>query len=189
MEPYYRCRHDRQAVGLEGRDLAAVRRRQIISSAKNISPDSILQFDHIQFHVASQSRPGEYYVIDLQRSTCDCTDFPRVRFCKHIAAIYVHFPHISPEGINTPVLTEDITPLSQPECASTQEDNLQSLTQDIAALSQTLMSKSLSSAILEAACSAKYTLMVAISSIEGSKALPEKDFIVLNQKSWMEMAE
>jgi hypothetical protein len=162
---------------------------QILSSTKNISPDSILQFDHIQFHVASQSCPGEYYAIDLQRSTCDCADFPRVQFCKHIAAIYAHFPHLSPEGINTPVLTEDITPLSQPECASTQEDNLQSLTQDIAALSQTLMSKSLSLAILKATCLAKYMLTVAISSIKGSKALPEKDFIVSNQKSWTEMAE
>jgi len=189
MEPHYWSRHDRQAVGLEGRDLAAARRSQILSSAKDISPDSILQFDHIQFHVASQSHPGKYYAIDLQRSTRDCADFPRVWFCKHIAAIYAHFPHLSPEGINTPVLTEDITLLSQQECASTQEDNLQSLTQDIAALSQTLASKSSSSAILKAARLAKYTLTAAISSIEGSNALPEKDFIAPNQKSWMETAE
>ena len=101
----------------------------------------------------------------------------------------MHISLTSPEGINTPILTEDITPLSQPECTSTQEDNLQSLTQDIAALSQTLASKSSSSAILKAAHLAKYTLTAAISSIEGLKALPEKDFIVPNQKSWMEMAE
>src|SRR6266851_6140272 len=164
-------------------------RSQILSSIKDITPDSILQFDHIQFYVASQSHPSEYYVIDLQQSMCDCADFLRVQFCKHIAAIYVHFPHLSPEGINTSVLTEDITPLSQTECASTQENNLQSLTQDIAALSQTLTSKSLSSAILEATCLAKYTLTVAISSIEGSNTLPEKDFIAPNQKSWTETAK
>src|SRR6266851_461053 len=164
-------------------------RSQILSSIKDITPDLILQFNHVQFHVTSQSHPGEYYTIDLQQPACDCADFPRIQFCKHIAAIYAHFPHLSPEGINTPVLTEDITPLSQPECASTQENNLQSLTQDIAALSQTLVSKSSSSAILEAARSAKYTLTVAISSIEGSNALPEKDFIVPNQKSWIETAK
>ncbi len=128
MELHYWSQHDQQAVGLEGQDLAAAWRSQILSSTKDISLDSILQFDHIQFHVASQSCPGKYYAIDLQRSMCACTNFLRVWFCKHIAAIYAHFPHLSPEGINTPVLTEDITPLSQQECASTQEDNLQSLT-------------------------------------------------------------
>ena len=56
-----------------------------------------------------------------------------------------------------------------------QEDSLQGLTQDIAALSHTLTSKASSSAILEAARLAKYTLMVAIA---GSNALPEKDVIV-----------
>jgi hypothetical protein len=189
MEPNYRSRHDRQAVGLEGPDLAAARRSEITSSAKNISPDSILQFDHVHFHVASQSRPGEYYAIDLHQPACDCADFPRIRFCKHMAAIYAHFPHLAPEGINASVLTEDATSLSRPECASTQEDSLQGLTQDIAALSHTLASKALSSAILEAARSAKYTLTTAIASIQGSSALPEKDVIAPNQKSWTETAE
>jgi len=188
MEPNSRILHDRQAVGLEGPDLSAARRSQILTSAKHISRDSILQFDHIQFHVASQSRPGEYYTIDLNQSTCDCADFPRVKFCKHIAAIYVHFPHLSPEGDSASLLTDNITP-AQPECASRQEDNLQSLTQEIAALSHSLASKSSSSAILEAARSAKYTLTAAIASIEGSSALPEKDFIAPNQKSWTETAE
>jgi hypothetical protein len=167
----------------------AARQSQILTSTKDISPDSILQFDHIQFHVASQSRPGAYYAIDLHQSTCDCADFPRIRFCKHIAAIYAHFPHLSPEGISESLLTEDITPSCQPECTSSQEDSLQNLTQDIAALSHTLASKSSSSAILEAARSAKYTLAAAIASTQGSNALPEKDVIAPNQKSWTETAE
>ena len=189
MEPHYRCRHDRQAVRLEGLDLTAARRSQICSSAKDISLDSILQFNHIRFHVASQSHPGEYYAIDLHQPACDCADFPRIQFCKHIAAIYVHFPHLSPEGIDASVLTEDITSSFQPECAPSQEDSLQNLTQDIAALSHTLTSSSSSSAILEATHSAKYTLAVAIALTQGSNALPEKDVIAPNQKSWMEMAK
>jgi len=186
MEPNYRSRHNRQAVGLEGRDLAAERRGEILSSARDISPDSILQFDHVQFHVASQSRPGEYYAIDLNQSTCDCADFPRIRFCKHIAAVYAHFPHLSPEGINESTLTE--SPF-QPERVPTQEDELQSVSQEIAALSHTLASKSSSPAILEAARSAKYTLTAAIASIQGLTALPKKDYIAPNQKSWTETAE
>ena len=189
MEPSYWSRHDRQAVGLEGLDLMAAQQSQILTSAKDISRDSILQFDHIQFHIASQSLPGAYYAIDLHQLMCDCADFPRVRFCKHIAAIYAHFPHLSPEGISESLLTEDITPSCQPECASSQEDSLQTLTQGIAALSHTLASLSLSLAVLEAARSAKYTLMVAIASIQGSNALPEKDIVAPNQKSWMETAK
>jgi hypothetical protein len=50
------------------------------------------------------------------------------------------------------------------------------------------MFKSSSLAILEAACSAKYTLVVAIASTQGSNALPEKDIVGPNQKSWTEMA-
>ena len=67
-----------------------------------------------------------------------------------------------------------------------QEDSLQGLTQDIAALSHTLASKASSSAILEATHLAKYMLTVAIA---GSNTLPEKDVIVPNQKSWTETAE
>jgi hypothetical protein len=26
--------------------------------------------------------------------TYDCQDFPRIQFCKHIAAIHLHFPHL-----------------------------------------------------------------------------------------------
>ncbi len=189
MEPSYRSRHDRQAVGLEGPDLPAARWSQILTSAKDISWDSILQFDHIQFHVTSQSLPSAYYAIDLHQPTCDCADFPRVQFCKHIAAIYAHFPHLSPEGISESIITEDITPSCQPECASSQEDSLQTLTQDIAALSHTLASKSSSSAVLEAARLAKYTLTVAIASIQGSNALLEKDVVAPNQKSWTETAK
>jgi hypothetical protein len=189
MEPNYRIRYDRQGVGLEGQDLTAARRSEILLSADAITPDSILQFDQIQFHVASQSRPGEYYAIDLNQATCECADFPRIRFCKHIAAVYAHFPHLSPEGINKSILTEDIETPFQPERTPSKEDELQSLTQEIAALSHSLASKTSSSATLEAARSAKYTLTAAIASTEGSNALPEKDVIAPNQKSWTETAE
>ena len=162
---------------------------QILTSTKDISSNLILQFDQVQFPVASQSHPGKYYVIDIQQLACDCTDFPRIWFCKHIAAIYVHFPHLSPKGIDSSIVTEEITPSFQPEHAPSQEDSLQNLTQDIAALSHTLTSKSLFLAILEAAHSAKYTLAAAIALTQGLSALPEKDVIMPNQKSRTEMAE
>jgi len=112
MEPNYQSRHDQQAVGLEGLDLTAAQQSEITSSTNDISPNSILQFNHIQFHVASQSHPSKYYAIDLQQLVCDCADFPRIQFCKHIAAIYTRFPYLSPEGINASIVTVDTTSLS-----------------------------------------------------------------------------
>jgi hypothetical protein len=94
MNQYYLNRHKRQIVRFEGLDLAGDRRREIIVSARNISRDSVLQFNHTQFHVASQSCLGTFHLIDLNLMTCDCQDFLRIQFCKHIAAIHLHFPHL-----------------------------------------------------------------------------------------------
>jgi hypothetical protein len=97
LDPYYLNQHKRQTIGFKGLDLAAVQQKEIKASTRDISPDSVLNFDLAHFHVTSQSHPGKFHVIDLIESTCDCMDFPRIHFCKHIAAIYVHFPHLCPE--------------------------------------------------------------------------------------------
>ena len=94
MVPYYQNRHERQTVGLEGPDLAGQRQWQLLSNARDTALDSIQQFDDITFHVASKSRPGSYYEIDLHRGACNCPDFLKIRYCKHLAAISVHFPHL-----------------------------------------------------------------------------------------------
>jgi hypothetical protein len=114
MDPYYRNRHKRQTIGFKGLDLAKARRQEIESSARDISLDSVLNFDSTHFHMASQSHPGEFYAIDLIQSICDCTDFPRIHFCKHIAAVYVHFPHLCPEGNDAPTTPDDIADILQP---------------------------------------------------------------------------
>jgi len=43
-------------------------------------------------------------------------------------------------------------------------------------------------AIVEATWSANFSLLAANASIQGTRALPEKDIITPNQKTWMEMA-
>jgi hypothetical protein len=66
---------------------------------------------------------------------------------------------------------------------------LQSLSQDIFSLSQKLTLESVPNlAVIEAFRSAKYSLTTAIASMEGRNALPEKDVIAPNQKSWPETA-
>jgi hypothetical protein len=75
MVLYYQTRQAKQNIGLEGLDLVGQRQQEILLSARDISVDSIQQFDIIQFHVTSQSCPGAYYVINLCQEICDCPDF------------------------------------------------------------------------------------------------------------------
>jgi hypothetical protein len=193
MISHYEDRHARQSVGLEGPDLLGQRRREILARVENITRDSIQDFgDSAQFHIASLSRPGEYHVVDLHQRSCDCEDFPRILFCRHIAAIYVHFPHLNLDG-----KSGTLTPASEyvQQAAPSQHiprgrESLQLLSQEIFSLSQRLTSESAPNpAVLEAFRSAKYSLTAAIASVEGNSALPEKDVLAPNQRSWPETAK
>jgi hypothetical protein len=208
MVPYYQSQQQRQIVRFEGLDLASVQRWEITASTRAISPDSILQFDHTQFHIASQSRLGAFYLVDLNLSTCDCKDFPRIWFCKHITTIHLHFPHLCFEE-SDPIIPSEISPAPNqhkgnpnpdphPRSAPALEETLQllTLTQEINALnslSQNLASKKISQSshteVLEAIWSAKYSLTLAIASTEGTSTLPNIEYIAPNQKSgWGETA-
>ena len=75
-----------------------------------------------------------------------------------------------------------------------QDESLTTLTQAIATLSQKLISEqpdqlALSLAVLKAIRLAKYSLMLAIGSTQGSSPLPHRDNIAPNQKTWTEMAQ
>jgi len=96
MVQYYEDRHSWQIVSLNGKDLMAEHRQELLECAAEIPSDSIQRLNHTQFHIASKSRPGLYHAVDLHRSTCKCEDFPRIRFCRHIAAVLCHFPELSP---------------------------------------------------------------------------------------------
>jgi hypothetical protein len=190
MEPYYQNRYVRQTVGLQGPDLARKWWREILESTRNISADSIQQFNLTQFHVASQSHLGMYHVINLHWAICDCKDFPRIQFCKHIAAIYVHFPYLSIEDSSQ----EPTQPPDPALCISDPQESLHSLIQDITDLSHQLILDQidqlvLSLAVLKAVQLAKYSLIVAIALTQGTSALPHKEVIRPNQKSWMKTTE
>ena len=197
MVLHYKDWHARQFVRLEGPDLLGQQQCEILANAENIMHDSIQDFgDVFQFHIASLSHPGEYYVVDLHQPICNCEDFSQILFCKHIIAIYVHFPHLNPEGKQSTSLLapgyvqqDSATP---PHHVPREGESLQSLSQDIFSLSQMLTSRQESApnpAIIEVFQSAKYSLTMAITSLNGKAALLEKKNIAPNQKSWPETAE
>ena len=164
-----------------------------MANAQKITHDSIQDFgDSAQFHITSLSCPEEYYVVNLHRPTCDCEDFPQILFCKHITAIYVHFLNLNPRekgGITAVPEHAQLDTLLR--CLPGGGESVQTLSQRLFSLSQKLTSESEASnpAVIEAFRSANYSLVTAITSMEGNSALPEKNIIAPNQKSWPEMAQ
>src|SRR5260370_40190047 len=82
-------RHKRQERGMEGANLAETRRRQILMRAPETPVEKIRKNDDLHFDVQS-SNSNIIYQVNLGTTTCSCSDFPRVRLCKHIAAV-LHF--------------------------------------------------------------------------------------------------
>ena len=124
--------------------------------------------------------------------TCECEDFPRIRFCRHIAAVLFHFPELSPQEISSdsgssPEGTES---QGRPQCIHAHRpETLQALTQDISVLSQTLAAESTvaqSTAVIKGACAAKFSLVAVITATQGNAPLPNPDVIAQNHKSWTE---
>jgi hypothetical protein len=201
MVSYYENRHKHQIVGLNGKDLATERREEILERSADIPSDSIQRLDHMQYCVASKSRPGLYHTVDLHQSTCECEDFPRIRFCRHIAAIIFHFPELAPQEIDSRSSPERTEPqgCTQRDRVPRPEETIQVLTQDISMLSQTLAATQAaqsaestaaqSQAVIEAARSAKYSLTAAIAATQGNNPLPNPDIIARNHKSWTETAK
>jgi hypothetical protein len=184
----FKNRHDRQTVGMEGPDLEGARRQQILASARNIARHAIQPISDTVFFVASQSIPGRRYPIDLTQSKkCECKDFPRIRFCKHIAAIHMYFPQLCPM-MGPSKIPENARILEPPQNA-TPTENADILLKDITTLCHQLNASDPATLDLQALRSIKYSLKAAIASASGTRALPEKDVFHPNQKTWAETAD
>src|SRR6266849_5353715 len=87
--PEIEHRHKRQTLGMEGPNLAEERRQQILSCIPETSLAKIKKINDLHFEVQSLNTL-KCYQIDLSTKVCNCSDFPNISLCKHIAAI-VHF--------------------------------------------------------------------------------------------------
>ncbi|MGB9791861.1 MAG: ribonuclease HI [Thermacetogeniaceae bacterium] len=61
--------------------------------AKQIAPN-VVPLSGKKFRVPSQTRPGIFYLVDLDRYTCTCPDFQvrgrKVGYCKHLLAVEMY---------------------------------------------------------------------------------------------------
>jgi len=197
--PDFQIRHVRQTVGLEGQDLECKCHQQILASARNIPLDSIHQVNDTEFFIAPESYLGHRYMINISDSTCDCNcdDFPRIRFCKHIAAANMYFPEYFPELFPEPESSSSEIPehmhahdqpQSTPESDADKERTI--LLKDINVLYQQLTGVSDNATPnLDTLKSVKHSLNAVIALANRSQALPKKDDFNTNQKTWAKMAK
>jgi len=126
--PYFRARHMRQRTGFEGPSIEVKRRQETLERAKTIPKTSITPMDDGCFEVDSQSTPGHRYIIDLDTYDCSCIDFNAICFCKHIAAVQIHYPDDTTAPMPNSVFTDSLDAAEGEANMSTNstQDNAQS---------------------------------------------------------------
>src|SRR5260370_24540574 len=115
--PHLEIRHKRQERGMEGADLAETQRRQILTRAPETPLENIQKNDDLHFDVQS-SNSNKIYKVNLGTTSYDCSDFPRIRMCTHIAAVRHFFwgaelgPHalVNTGAAHSPVPRDDRLP-------------------------------------------------------------------------------
>jgi hypothetical protein len=191
---------------MEGPNLAEKRRRQILTRAPETPVEKIQKIDDSHFEVQSSDSNKSYH-IDLDTTTCNCSDFPRIRLCKHIAAV-VHFFGGADLGPRPPDndnagASESVAPKSPVQQngsdASTDDGataSLISAANDMIRLTQELISnapqdpgivKSFTISVNSMRSRLNALVLSATAAGDGSH-LPEKENIGPNQLSWPETA-
>lgn len=71
------------------------RRAEINAAAPSFPIDNITDYEIDdepgQFSVQSQSNPQITYHVDIEAYTCDCPSYSLIFYCKHLAAVQLHF--------------------------------------------------------------------------------------------------
>ncbi len=98
LPDHYESWQHAQEKGFDGKDLEERHCCTVMTNSHSISGNSIIPIDSDRFHVASQTNAGWKYVVDTWAAICDCPDFPRIRFCKHLAAVQSKYPTHTPSG-------------------------------------------------------------------------------------------
>ncbi|KZT59472.1 hypothetical protein CALCODRAFT_536739, partial [Calocera cornea HHB12733] len=78
--------------GFEGLNLAAQARIKAESDGAKILAEDVLSQGLDMYTVRSQTDSRKVYKVDMESAICECAAYPRIQFCKHLAAVEIHFP-------------------------------------------------------------------------------------------------
>jgi hypothetical protein len=200
--PDLEIRHERQTLGFEGPNLAEKRRRQILTRAPETPLRKIQKIDDLHFEVQS-SNTNQSYHVDLNSIACNCKDFPRIRLCKHIAAVAHFFGGVDlgprpPDNASASESAMPNSPVQQDGSAGSTNDDatasLISAANNMIRVTQGLISntprdphiaKSITKS-LNSMLSQIDALMHSATAAGDGPPLPEKEKIGPNQLSWPE---
>jgi hypothetical protein len=203
MLPYYETRHNSQELGFDGSNLAQKRRKEILARSPEVPAESIrAQGDGDRYSVQSVTNPSCTYLVKLCDKSCDCPDWPRVRLCKHVAAVVhffetveltfetvdlqIHFPPV-PETVNPAV-----APAESEDSPDARSNASAAILEKVISVSREFLSDGAPSSpgtvrslqVVEAHLTA-----VVRSSRSSESPLPDKEEIAPNQHSWTETAQ
>jgi hypothetical protein len=199
MIPHYEICHQSQELGFDGSNLAQKLRKEILVRTPEINANSVHAQGDNRYYVQSATDSSRTYLVDLKAQSCDCPDWPRVRLCKHIAAV----AHFFGTGIQLELLASDSasspapsTPVPSPVELDGSPDvcsdaTATSILENVITVSRDFLSDHMPSSP-GTVCNlhqveAHLTAVVQNSRSPGS-ALLEKENIPPNQHSWSETA-
>ncbi|KAJ7060325.1 hypothetical protein C8F01DRAFT_1369970 [Mycena amicta] len=85
--PFFIRKQHVHESGFKGDDLQTKKRRAIVERALEFTSNDIEATTANLYHVASKSRSDVKYIVDMELATCNCLDYPLIRFCKHLCAV------------------------------------------------------------------------------------------------------
>jgi hypothetical protein len=110
--PYYALKQRRQQLGFEGPDVEVKKRQDIITRSKVYVKADIVQESESRFLVPSKSDPSKVYEVDLETYTCNCLDYPLIKYCKHLCAVQELFDEPGSPSGGAPQATPEVPCLS-----------------------------------------------------------------------------
>ena len=195
MLPYYETRHNSQELGFDGSNLAQKRRKEILARTPEIEADSIRAAEDDRYYVQSATDPSRSYLVGLTTQSCDCPDWPRVRLCKHVAAVAHFFGKVDQfvdqdaESVPAPPTVHSEGPVGGSGDACS---NAASILEKVITVSKDFLSDGVPSSpgtvrslqSVEAHLTAVYQ-----TSRSSESPLPAKENVPPNQHTWTETAQ
>lgn len=188
--PSYANRHDRQELGFDGPDLANKRRQEILARTPEIKAESIRNLGDDQFSVQSAMHSSRLYSVELGAQSCDCPDWPRVQFCKHVAAVAHHFGN-SDQQIEA--ISQTVKPIREVSLgAQSDGSSATSIVENVIAVSKAFLDDGVPSSpatVRSLQLVESHLTAVVRNSQSSADPLPDKDIIPPNQGTWAKTAE
>lgn len=199
--PEIEDRSERQRLGMEGADLSDERKAEICARAPTEIPLKLIEQVGEERFLVRSCNQEKFYSINTMLKTCDCLDFPRVKLCKHLAAVQHHFGIAEPPA-PTPQQCPIAPELHHAQGAGNTSQNttrqanatasLISTVGEIITLSRQLLDQA-PNATQETVKSLRavrsHLSVVATTAASNGQELPEKEAIAPNQLSWPETAD